>query len=195
MDRKFFREQSDSSLVALVQCDGLAEAYDELVRRRYPQSLNRARSILGNQADAEDAVQDALIRGLVKLNQLRDPHKFAAWLDRIVVSTSLSRLRSRRPDLLDIDTLEASLVPANEIAAEDVAVAEEASAAVNSAIDQLPSKYRDPVRLFHIHGHSHRSIAGILGLPIGTVQSLVNRARGKLSAFLAPHAGSTFYAL
>src|SRR5690348_16709389 len=68
----------------------------ELIMRRYNRRLFRlARSILGNDADAEEVVQEAYITAFFKLTQFRGPHGFGAWLYRIATNEALMRRRRR----------------------------------------------------------------------------------------------------
>lgn len=62
------------------------------------------------------------------------------------------------------------------------------AARVAGALASLPPRYRAPLRLFHMDGLSHAKLAETLGLPVGTVRSLVTRARQKLAPLLADHA-------
>ncbi len=187
MDRKRLKNASDAELVDLAH-EGSA-AYAELVRRHYQRCARRAYSILKEPADAEDAVQDSLLRALLKLDQLEDPERFAAWLDRIVVSCCLSRLRRKRPEPLGTEADERGEGQAESDVEnpEAALITREREEAVRDAINALPERYRDPLRLFHYGGHSYKNIAQVLDLPLGTVQSLISRAREQLEELLKPY--------
>lgn len=188
MDRKNLEERTDAELVELSQDSSEPGAYAELIKRHYNRCFRRAHAILSEPADAEDAVQDALVRGLLKLDQLQNPESFGGWLDRIVVSCCVSKVRRKHPELLDMDDYEAALDQLQEDDnPEGNAIAKEREEAVVDAINELPDKYRDPIRLFHLKGQSYKSIAEVLNLPIGTVQSLISRARDRLEVLLKPY--------
>ena len=188
MDRKKLEEKTDAELVVLSREGSVAGAYEALVNRHARRSLRRASALLGEPADAEDAVQDALVRALLKLDQLKNPESFGNWLDRIVISSCVSQLRRKHPELLDPEDYLAALDRLlDDESPEENAVAKERETALINAINELPEKYRDPVRLFHLKGHSYRNIAELLDLPIGTVQSIISRARDRLEVLLKPY--------
>ncbi len=75
-------------------------AYEAIVRREVETVYRTARAILGNDADAADATQEALIGAWRRLSSLRDPDRFDAWLGRITVNACRMALRRRRPAVL-----------------------------------------------------------------------------------------------
>ena len=75
---------------------GDREAYEELVRRRIDSMVRTARAILGHEADAQDAVQEAFVAAWRRLPGLRDPERFDAWLGRILLNACRMALRRRR---------------------------------------------------------------------------------------------------
>ncbi|MEM9622996.1 MAG: sigma-70 family RNA polymerase sigma factor [Pseudomonadota bacterium] len=196
MDTTTLKTKTDAELVKLSQQSQSDEAYAELIQRHYTRSLSRACAILPEPADAEDAVQDALLRALMKLDQLHNPAAFGAWLDRIVVSTCLNKLRRHQSGAVVWDA-EDDMPEQMAHGADDPeanTLAQEREAAVADAINQLPPRYRDPVRLFHFGGQSYQHIAVVLGLPLGTVRSLISRAREKLEVLLKPYARAALFA-
>ncbi len=182
MDTKKLDERTDFELVELSRNGSAPGTYAELIKRHYNRCFRRAHAILSEPADAEDAVQDALVRALLKLDQLENPESFGGWLDRIVVSCCVSKVRRVHPELLDMADYEATLerLQDEHNDPESEAIAKEREEAVMAAINELPEKYRDPIRLFHLRGQSYKNIAEALNLPLGTVQSLISRARDKL---------------
>lgn len=195
MNRKILEEKTDAELAELSQNESIPGAYAELIKRHYSRCFRRAHSILSEPADAEDAVQDALVRALLKLDQLQNHHSFGGWLDRIVVSCCVSKVRRKHPEMLDLDDYEAALEkPEDDDNPEGKAVAQEREEAVFEAINELPDKYRDPIWLFHLRGQSYKDIAEVLDLPLGTVQSLISRAREKLEEMLKPYYRTALYA-
>ena len=190
MDKKMLKEKTTAELLELLPEDPTADGYTELVKRHYAKCLGRAQSILRNRAEAEDAVQDALVRAYQKSGQLREPARFPGWLDRIVVSCCMSSLRRRNPEAIDTEEYETLLdqIETRDQSPDQLLIAREQQNAVRDAINELPDKYQDPIRLYHLGGHSYKSIARTLDLPLGTVQSLISRARAKLETVLRPYA-------
>lgn len=83
-------------------------AYEAIVRREVETVYRTARAILGNDADAADATQEALIGAWRRLSSLRDPDRFDAWLGRITVNACRMALRRRPAVLVELRTTRAS---------------------------------------------------------------------------------------
>jgi len=191
-------QKTDAELVEMVREHGDTSAYEELVKRYQGHAYGLSYSILGDWAEAQDMAQEAFIRAYVKLHTLDKPVKFAAWFQRIVFSTCMMWLRSFRPELYrsmgesdDIDEFDA--LPDSETPTPmDFTVKNEMSKVVLAAIDDLPPKYRIPLTMFHLDGLSYKRVAEFLDVPIGTVKSLINRARKKLRTALEGYAQGVF---
>ena len=165
---------------------GSAEARDELVRRHYREIAAIAAAMVNDATEAEDLAQEAFIRAFRNLDLLVDPGRFGAWLRRIVVGVSIDWLRAFRPSLYhgwsDADDVGLS---SHEPSPLELVLRAEIVERVRAALDALPPRYRVPIRLYHLDGLSHAKIAATLDLPVGTVRSLVARARRKLIPLLA----------
>jgi uncharacterized protein len=125
--------------------------------------------------DAEDVVQEALLRAYLGLSQLRDPARFGAWLCGIAVNLAKMRLRRR--------ALEARVVAEHSLTngAEDREVFE----LVRDAIEVLPSRQRQIVLMHYVDGLSCEEIAALLGSSPGAVRVRLHRARRQLREQLA----------
>ena len=149
------------------------EAAFEAIMREHNQLLFRtARSILKNDQEAEDAVQDALIISWEKRHTLRQPQYFGTWLTRILINCAKQRLRAQRPNHELADTYPAP----QEDTVENLAL--------KMALENLPLKDRIPLILFHLDGYSVKEVSNILHLPQGTLKSRLARARMKLKEAL-----------
>src|SRR4051812_21548760 len=168
---------------------GSADARDELVRRYFREIAVLAVSVVNDPTEAEDLSQEAFIRAFRNLDLLVDPGRFGPWLRRIVVGVSIDWLRSFRPNLYrgwdDADGLSNASRDPSPL---DQLLRTEMAARVGAALEALPSRYRVPIRLYHLDGLSHAKIASALEVPVGTVRSLVARARRKLVPLLAEYA-------
>jgi RNA polymerase sigma-70 factor (ECF subfamily) len=145
-----------------------------------------ALSLTGQPADAEDLVQDTLIRAYRALDRFDGEHP-RAWLLTILRHTHLNRVRVRRPDLLrDGDSVERTLEVSgpSAVSAEDVVVSDTFEAVVSEALAALPAKHRAVVTLVDIQGLSYQEAADALGVPRGTVMSRLHRARGRIRSRL-----------
>lgn len=93
--QKRYSEESDDQLLTMCE-DGDSEAFGELALRYQPMAFNAARFILKNEHEAEEQVQQSLVKAFEHINQFRGSAKFSTWLVRIVVNQCLMRLRHFR---------------------------------------------------------------------------------------------------
>jgi RNA polymerase sigma-70 factor (ECF subfamily) len=151
---------------------GDREAYELIVVERGEHLYRTALAILGREADARDATQEALIAGWHRLADLRDVERFDAWIGRILVNECRMALR-RRGRVREIP------MPTDEPAATD-----SGHAAFDDAFDRLSGDQRAILVLHHLHGYGVGEIAAWLGVPAGTVKWRLSRARAALRAQL-----------
>ncbi|MEY4231605.1 MAG: hypothetical protein RLZZ362_2454 [Actinomycetota bacterium] len=142
--------------------------------------LRVARSLTRNDADAEDLVQDTLIRAFRAIDRFDGQHP-RAWLLTILRNTHINRNRRRRPELLrDPDGTSREL---HDIASADVADASIDAgfdAEIERALAELDEPFRRVVELVDVAGLSYAETAEVLGVPAGTVMSRLHRARGRI---------------
>ena len=140
-----------------------------------------ARSLTRNQADAEDLVQDALLRAYRAIDRFDGRHP-RAWLLTILRNAQINRVRRKRPELLDDPdtTFERTPDPDDSLAPEHVVVDPVFDAEVDDALAALPEKFRSVVELVDIAGTSYQEAADALGVPVGTVMSRLHRARRRM---------------
>jgi RNA polymerase sigma factor (sigma-70 family) len=174
---------TDDRLVARVRA-GSDEAYAVIVRRyREPLVAFAARLAGGSHADAEDIVQDALMRALPALRASDRPMALRPWLYMIVRNRAFDHHRRRRPT--DGDE-RLSLVPAPAHADPAAgAVAREQLDLVVAEIGRLPERQRLALVRRELGGASHRELASELGTSIGATKSLLVRARTSLAEAVA----------
>lgn len=163
---------------------GDAAAFDALVRRHLRAAYAVALAVLANQHDAEDACQDAFITALERLDQCREPERFAAWLLQIVRNRARNNLRTERarPAVgLDSTTLRsAGAGPARD--AERAQLRE----GLLAALSRLTEVQREVVLLHDLEGWQHREIGDLLGFVEGTSRYHLSMARRALRALLRP---------
>lgn len=145
--------------------------------------LRVARSLTRNQADAEDLVQDSLVRAYKAIDRFDGRHP-RAWLLTIVRNTHINRNRRRRPELLrDPDTQldRLTLTPEEDEASRpDRFVDLEFDADLQAALDGLSEPFLDVLELVDVEGLAYAEAAEVLGIPVGTVMSRLHRARKKI---------------
>ena len=156
-------------------------AYDALVRRKVESVFRTARTILGNDADAQDATQEAFVAAWRHLPRLREVDRFEAWFGRIVVNACRQQLRHRgavREIAMPIDPGE------RNFAQHGVAEATIDAIAFDRAFDRLSLDDRTILTLHHGDGRGLDEVATTLGIPVGTVKSRLLRARRALERSL-----------
>lgn len=175
----------DSALVAAAQA-GDRGALDQLIRRHYDRIHAVCRRITGNEADALDAAQDALIALVRGLPRFDGRSAFSTWVYRIATNASLDELRRRKRRPLQVvrddDLPEREPVDPGSHAPFDRLADREA---LEAALLQVPEDFRIPVVLRDVADLDYQEIADTLDLPIGTVKSRIARGRGMLAAAMA----------
>jgi len=158
--------------------------WDEVARSHSGFIYSVAYRLTGNHADAQDLVQDVLLRVRRGLRTYQ-PGNLEGWLARITTNAFLdtARKKKRRPTVSLPDD------PDRVIAGSPSADAEAASRDLQDHLQRLLSdlapEYRAPVVLKDVLGYSYEEIADHLGVPIGTVRSRIHRGRSKLREALA----------
>jgi RNA polymerase sigma-70 factor, ECF subfamily len=164
-----------------------------------PDLTATARRFTRHQADAEDLIAETVTRAWKHLPELKDRTRFRGWVFRILTNTWISDCRARRsrpvheplptdddcfslferlhqPFLLWWGNPEREFL--NNLLREDL----------ERAVDELPEDFRAAVVLADVHGFAYKEIAGMLGVPIGTVRSRLARGRSRLQGALWEHA-------
>jgi RNA polymerase sigma-70 factor (ECF subfamily) len=173
--------------------EGTAQQLEQILARSLPPLYSRAYRILRNAADAEDAVQDALLAAYTHLNQFRGQSQLSTWLTTIVLNCARLQLRRRRRHVLvslDESTGELQPVSMSERLAdhrrnpEDECRESELKARLTPLHSQLSPTLRRTFQLRDIDGLSIRETARILGVPIGTVKAQSARARKRMKELM-----------
>ena len=160
-------------------------AFEALVEARVGPMTRTAMAILGSEADARDAVQDALVTAWRELAALRDPAAFDAWLTRILVNRCRRGLRgtvARRVREVPVDSLASS---PREPGTPDTTTAALDRRALERAFGRLSVDERTLLVLHHLDGRPLEEIAAVLKVPVGTAKSRLSAARRSLEKALA----------
>jgi RNA polymerase sigma-70 factor (ECF subfamily) len=172
---------------------GERQALEELFRRYRQPAYRVAYRLLGNEADALDAVQEGFVKALTHLHGFQGRSSFKTWLLRVVSNAALDlgRQRGRREAL----SLEAA--QAGEAADLSLQTTDESGRGLeradlrvllNRALATLSEAQRQTFVLYADAGLSYREVAEVMGTSIGTVMSRLYYARQKLRAYLAERA-------
>jgi RNA polymerase sigma-70 factor (ECF subfamily) len=153
-----------------------------------PQLFSAALRMTRNRADAEDLVQEAMLRGFRSFHTFTEGTNLRAWLFRILTNVYINsyRAKQRRPDETDLGEVEDLYlyrrIGSFETAAASLSAEEQfldllTDDEVKAALEDLPDNFRLPVLLADVEGFAYREIADILGIPVGTVMSRLHRGR------------------
>jgi RNA polymerase sigma-70 factor, ECF subfamily len=167
--------------------------FQHTLSSRLASFYRKAYRILGNQADAEDAVQDALLAAYSHLDQFKGQSEMSTWVTTIVHNCALMQLRKRRRHVyvsLDEPMGEPDAVSGSEQLAdhrsnpEDECQHSELSTRLTHFYSQLSPTLSTTFRLRDIEGLSIRETARVLKIPRGTVKAQSSRARQKLKTLM-----------
>jgi RNA polymerase sigma-70 factor (ECF subfamily) len=164
--------------------------FEERLAEYGPLAFRVARGVLRNTADAEDVAQEALLRAYKSFDRLRDRNRFSGWLVRISFRLALDRLRSaKRRERRDALWSQPAHLPP-PATAEDVAASNQFQGRLERALEELPEKLRMVLLLSAMDGYTIEEIAGMIGVPLGTVKSRIFIARKKLAEKLRCYANT-----
>ncbi|MDI3297908.1 MAG: sigma-70 family RNA polymerase sigma factor [Bacillota bacterium] len=168
---------------------GDVAAFEELIRPELARIYGAAARLVGRQ-EAEDLVQEAVLRAFRSLDGFRGGARFATWLYRIVVNLCVDHGRRRSRREWREEPLEATERAAEGAAGaghdpEAALLAAERQQLVQAALAELPADYRVVILLRDVEGLTYEEVAELTGLPLGTVKSRVFRGRRALRERLA----------
>jgi RNA polymerase sigma-70 factor (ECF subfamily) len=185
-------EDPDAGLVAAAQSGGL-EAFEELIRRHGRGTYRTLVGILGNSADAQDAMQDVFLKAFAHISEFRGRSKFSTWLLSIARNTGLQRLRERQTvESLDNDgrggedEFRPRQVRSWQDDPERLYSQAEMRELVEKGVMRLPPKYRVVVILRDIEQLSTEEAAHTLGLSVSALKARLFRGRLMLREWLSP---------
>src|SRR5688572_29840240 len=189
--RRTVEHLTDTELIEAVR-EGDLRALETLMRRHNRTLYRTARAILGDDAEAEDAVQEAYLRAYRGLASFRGEAKLSTWLVRIAANEALMR-RRRRARTAAVVPLDAAAVPSEEWSTvmsdrpgpEHDAARAEMRTIIEARIDSLPEGYRAVFVLRALEELTVEETAAVLEIPEATVRTRFFRARALLRESLA----------
>ena len=188
------QNKSDEDLALLAQ-QGSESAFTELTRRNYPSSLKQAFSILRDQAEAEDEVQNAYWKAYQHIGQFHCDAKFSTWITRIVINQCLMRLRKqRRASFLYLDDPGGEDRRVMELAderrtPEESLGSKEVQAVLALEVSRIPPLLRNAFVLRDVKELPMQQVASELGISVAAAKSRLLRARTELRQRLEKHYG------
>jgi len=153
------------------------------------------RKMISNEEDAADIVQDTFVKAFSALKTYKGDYPFSRWLYKIASNKCIDYLRRKRFAMVSIDSpiatkdggemtfdpMDLGPVPV------DIVLANERSAMLKNALQSLPEKYRNVIRMRHEEDLEYQEIADKLAKPLGTVKAHIFRARKLLYKRLLKH--------
>lgn len=186
----------EPALVAALRA-GEDRAFEVLVRTFGGRMLAVARRLMGDEADAADAVQDAFLSAFKSIERFDGRSQLGTWLHRITINASLMKLRSRRrrkerpiEDLLPRYKADGHAQVDSTPWRDETDEIEARNAVrrlVRQKIDELPEQYRTVLVLRDIEGLDTESTGAALGMSVPAVKTRLHRARQALRTLLDPH--------
>jgi RNA polymerase sigma-70 factor, ECF subfamily len=169
----------------------------ELIMRRHNQRIYRTvRSIVRDESDAEDVMQQAYINAYVHLGQFEERASFSTWLTRIAINEAFARVRPRPLRIADdLDDRAMEQIRSTDLDPEQQLASAELRALVETEIAALPESYRVVLMLREIEGLDTREVAECIGVSEDVVKTRLYRAREILRENVYRRAGMTFESL
>jgi RNA polymerase sigma-70 factor (ECF subfamily) len=163
------------------------EAFGHLVRRYSARLLATSRRILRNSADAEDNVQNVLVKAYTNLRQFHENALLSTWLTRITINEALMKLRSSAAGKNRADSVSDSVASgsmegsARRINPEAQCIARELA---SKAVKSISPMLRDVFVLYAVEGWTQKELSNTQGIALQTVKTRIFRARRKMKAHL-----------
>lgn len=192
VDAEAFDQGGDFQLAQLA-ATGDVGSFEELYRRHHRRVYSICLRMLQNPTEAEDLTQDVFVQLFKKIGSFRGDSAFTTWLHRMTVNQVLMHFRKRNvklektteegetPEQIVMGTGNPDRMPiVDKIALQD-------------AVDQLPSGYRNVFLLHDVQGYEHEEVAKILGCSVGTSKSQLHKARLKMRKLLLRKSNPRLY--
>jgi len=172
-------ETGEQTLIRQAQ-QGSTIAFEALVNKHAQLVYNLALRTLNDPQEAEDAAQEAFIRTWRSLPRFQSKSRFTTWLYRIVTNVCYDRLPQLKAELAALEPGEEMALADDQPPVETRLITAERHAVLHNAIETLPDSYRLLITLRHLQGMAYTEIAGVTGMPLGSVKTGIFRARRAL---------------
>jgi RNA polymerase sigma-70 factor, ECF subfamily len=186
-------DQTDEVVIRQV-LDGNTPLFELLMRRYNERVYRAARSIVRNEHEAEDVMQQAYVNAFAHLAQFNGSARFSTWLIRIAVNEALARVRhQRKHEAFDEDqpAMQPSMPTSESQNPERQAFTQELRVLLEAAIDALPDGMREVVMLRDVEGLSTSEVADVLGVSDDVVKTRLSRGRAMMRRTLLNRTGAS----
>jgi RNA polymerase sigma-70 factor, ECF subfamily len=176
---------SDNELVIIIR-EMDQERYGEIIERYQGKLFSYLYRLIGNRDEAQDLLQDVFIKAFRNLNSFDAERKFSSWIYRIAHNEAVNHIKRKSLKRFisweDVVSVKDKLVTSStEEGADESWIRQEMQKEVSDAVDLLPLKYKQVLLLRYFSDKSYEEISEILGRPVNTVGTLINRAKKKLA--------------
>lgn len=195
-ERREHSRIEDKQLIADA-IEGKQGAYKRLMAKYHKAIYHLIIRMVGNGEDVEDLTQEAFIKAFNSLPSFNDEFAFSTWLYKIATNNCIDYLRKRKLKTFSIDRPRHSEdgdqqyeIPDDSHIPDSDILQNQQTMTIQSAIEQLPEKYRVVIVMRHQEEKSYEEIAEELDLPLGTVKAHIFRAREMLYRALRGKVGN-----
>jgi RNA polymerase sigma-70 factor (ECF subfamily) len=169
----------DTAIIEKV-LDGDSQAYEMLILKYQSKLFATSMNVVKNRELAEDIVQEAFMKGFMKLDSLKNREQFYPWLKRIALNIALNHFEKEKR-VMDVESEDDETSFFENIGSgespEELTLKEELHRYVRSYVDSLPDKLRVVIVLREVEDMSYEEIADMMNIPLGTVRSRLFNAR------------------
>jgi len=175
-------ELSDEKLIEIIRGTD-RELYAEIIKRYQAKLMRYAGYITGDDNMGADAVQESFIKAYVNLNSFDVKKKFSSWIYRIVHNEAINLVNKHKKQvpISDEDGYNSG------IDLEDDFIKSELISHAHGCLEKMPIIYREPLSLLYLEERSYEEISDILRIPVGTVGTRINRAKGIMKKICQRH--------
>lgn len=172
--------------------------FEELIRKTHKQAYSLAFRLTGNAAEAEDLVQESLIRAFRFFGKYDQSLPFTSWLYRIMTNAHIDSVR--RKGRLKVTSLEQSgaegtttwELPDYDAAPDKLMMERSLNEPVQNALGAMTPEFRTAVLLADVEGMAYEEIAEVMKTSVGTVRSRIHRGRKQLKRHLVKHSPNAY---
>ncbi len=163
---------------------GDMSAFEELVSSNYNHIYNLCYRMMRNSHDAEDMLQESMLKSWRKLNSFKKSSSFSTWLHKIAVNTCLDEIRKRKDKQMSVEEMGEHgkhIIDAKSSNFDERSIKKDE---IKNALSNLKERERIMIVLKDIQGYSYEEMAQILRCPTGTIRSRLARARSAMVKIL-----------
>jgi RNA polymerase sigma-70 factor (ECF subfamily) len=173
---------SDEEVVVVVRTKN-KEVYAEIIKRYQAKLMRYASYMMGDEQKGADIVQESFIKAYINLNGFDTKKKFSSWIYRIVHNEAMNVFGKNKKQTTINDNVDFD----SGVNIEDEFIKKELVNHAHLCLEQMPIIYKEPLSLMYLEDKTYEEISDILRIPIGTVGTRINRAKGLMKKLCQKH--------